>query len=131
MIIPHTSDSSVPFTDTDKMPDIPAILIEAAENFRRLCMTHKRQCFITVNPTDDVTGRGHIFWSFLSSKMSPTDSLEKRELTDAESNAFYYAIASGVRMVSNGQFALARRVPEEPKEPWQQDDDNPETPETS
>jgi len=96
-------------TDTDKLPDVPASLLEAAEKFRLECNKYKRQFFLTVNIDDSVEGKSYTFWSFLSGKMTPPSLLEsgeRRTLSPEEANAFYRMIHNGVLGVSGGRFMV-------------------------
>lgn len=113
MIIDHVPDpDGTPHaTDTDKLGDVPAALLEAAENFRRECIRYKRQFFLVLNPKDLPSGGAHTFWSYLSEHMTPPElfgeeTSKKRMTTEDEAQAFYSMIFRGVYGVSDGRFLV-------------------------
>ena len=114
MIIEHVPDpnNDPKITDTDKLGDVPAALLEAAETFRRECLKYKRQFFLVVNTNDNQSGNGHVFWSFASEHATPPNgddtnpSLTPRTLTPQEYQMFYSLISQGVMGISGNRMWL-------------------------
>jgi hypothetical protein len=65
MIIKHAPRSKTPETDTDKLADIPAMILEKSEELRELCCKNKRPVLILCNP-NGIGGTNDIksFWNF-------------------------------------------------------------------
>lgn len=114
MIIEHVPDENgnPKITDTAKLNDVPAALLEAAENLRLECLKYKRQFYLAINTTDNELGQSHTFWSFLSENLTPQNEIslkqasEKRQLDPKELQAFFRMIANGVRSISGGRYQV-------------------------
>lgn len=119
MIIEHSPQSQEPTTNTDKLADVPADLLEAAETFRQVCVKYRRQFFLTVNCDDDAGGKSYCFWSFVSEHMTPKDTAidvkkgERRNLSPDEFHAFYNMISRGLVGVSDNRAVVAFIDPQE------------------
>ena len=117
MIIKHVPDpdGNVRETDTDKLPDVNAELLELSERIRETCLKYKRQFFLVVNIEDDQAGKGHTFWNFRSAGATPDAQSEvdintRVQLTDKELKMFYGMISSGVFTLSNGNAVVMVRA---------------------
>jgi hypothetical protein len=64
--------------DTDKIPDIEAMIIEKAEEFRLMCIKTGCQCLVLVDPQGKMDGQSLCFWSTLTKAGETEDLNEKR-----------------------------------------------------
>ena len=123
MIIEHGSQSRESVTNTDKLADVPADLLEAAETFRQVAVKYKRQFFLCVNCDDNKSGQAYTFWSFISEHMTQKEvsiDVKKgnlRPLNSEEFHAFYTMIAQALRGVSSGKATVAFLAPPEEEKP--------------
>lgn len=64
MIIEHVPGLSYKEkTDTDKLPDVDAMILEKSEELRQLCCDAKRQCVILVDAKGLENGSATHFWN--------------------------------------------------------------------
>ena len=65
MIIEHIPgpDGKAPKTDTDKLTDTEAMILEKAEELRLLCFSVNRQCVILVDAKGAENGNSMHFWN--------------------------------------------------------------------
>ena len=63
MIIEHIPGSKKGKTDTDKLPDVEAMILEKSEELRQLCLNAKRQCVILVDAKGNENGDAMHFWN--------------------------------------------------------------------
>jgi hypothetical protein len=63
MIIKHTPDAKTPETDTDKLPDVEAMIMEKSEELRDLCFKSCRQMLLVVDAKGTGEGGGCQFWN--------------------------------------------------------------------
>lgn len=76
MIIKHLPSSDDGSTDTDKLPDIDALIIEKAEELRKLCFNAKRQCLIIADAKGLENGA---CFSFFNLQMKEGDMIKNIE----------------------------------------------------
>lgn len=112
MIIEHVPGSHVNATDTDKLPDVEAMILEKAEELRKLCFDTSRQVVIIVDAKGIEDGGGIHFWSFKlrSQKVQDTDTnsqplMDKEDIARSYQNLFRMINNFGGRM-SNGHVGL-------------------------
>lgn len=63
MKIEHVPHSNQEVTDTDKLSDIEAMILEKSEELRKLCFDTSRQAVIIVDAKGMVNGGGYQFWN--------------------------------------------------------------------
>lgn len=63
MIIKHVSQSQNEATDTNKLADTEAMILEKAEELRKLCFDECRQIVIVVDAKGMANGGGYQFWN--------------------------------------------------------------------
>jgi hypothetical protein len=63
MIIEHTPQSEKGVTDTNKLSDVEAMILEKAEELRKLCFDTSRQAIIVVDAKGEENGGGYQFWN--------------------------------------------------------------------
>ncbi len=63
MIIEHVPNSDNKATDTDKLSDVEAMILEKAEELRKLCFDTSRQAIIVVDAKGKENGGGYQFWN--------------------------------------------------------------------
>lgn len=108
MKISHAPSSIEKETDTDKLADVEAEILEAAEHLRDLCSKYRRQLLISVNAADK-SGKNMMFWSFLSERMSPAERGNvdgKVHLLPEEVQEFFSNLNYTVELISNGKFRI-------------------------
>jgi hypothetical protein len=85
-------------TDTEKLPDVEALILEKSEELRLICSNARRQCLIMVDAKGEENGVGTSFWSFLMKKgdfQNPED--KNRFMTNFINmiNAFLFRLSEG------------------------------------
>lgn len=78
MIIEHVPQSENKATDTDKLSDVEAMILEKAEGLRKLCFDTSRQAIILVDAKGKENGGGYQFWNM---------KLRSKELQDVKDGA--------------------------------------------
>jgi hypothetical protein len=63
MKIEHVPHSEKHVTDTDKLADVEAMILEKAEELRKLCFETSRQAIILVDAKGMENGGGYQFWN--------------------------------------------------------------------
>jgi hypothetical protein len=111
MIIKHVSEAVAPQTDTDKLSDVEAMILEKTEELRQLCFNAKRQCIIVVDSKGREDGGGMHFWNM---RMKDMDDVSDQQRLEQSSQQTQKAAANLFSMLnqfamtfSNGQLALA------------------------
>lgn len=111
MIIKHTPDAVNAQTDTDKLPDVEAMIMEKCEELRQLCFNSKRQILIIADAKGRENGVGCNFWNLRTSNMSDVKDMEKVNSDEEENKKAFinlFSMVSGFAMsMSGGQMALA------------------------
>lgn len=96
-------------TDTDKLPDIQALILEKAEELRLLCTNSSRQCVIIVDAVGyNDKGKATHFWNLKTN--------DKDDFTDPIIYAKAFAnlftmINIFVSTMSNGSYGVGQIVP--------------------
>ena len=98
MIIKHVADAVSPETNTDKLPDVEAMILEKAEELRKLCFDTNRQCAIVVDAKGSEEGNGFQFWNMKmkSKEMAEVKDGEKIKNDSEEINRAYTNLLSMV-----------------------------------
>ena len=60
MIVKHITGNE---TDTDKLPDVEAMILEKAEELRKICFDNNRQCVILTDSKGMRNGGFTSFWN--------------------------------------------------------------------
>lgn len=103
MKIKHSGISTISETDTDKLPDVDALIIEKSEELRLLCTTAKRQCLILVDANGKEDGSAHSFWNIQLKTGEPkTNAIDFAR----SANNMLTMINSYVYTFTNGQYII-------------------------
>jgi hypothetical protein len=106
MIIEHIPGSIKDKTDTDKLPDVEAMILEKSEELRQLCYNAKRQCVILVDAKGCENGNTTQFWNVrMKDDLGVND---KDYLSKVYSNLFTM-INIFVMAVSHGDLEIHRK----------------------
>lgn len=92
MIIKHVPDAKTPVTDTDKLPDVEAMIMEQAEALRQLCFNACRQMILVVDAKGEGTGNGCQFWNLKMPEMEGVVDGEKISNNTEDRNKAYQNI---------------------------------------
>jgi hypothetical protein len=103
MKITHT-DGKV--TETDKLPDVDAMILEKSEEFRNLCLDTKRQFVLLVDYKGGENGKSLSFWNL---KMKDTDTENPESMNKAYNN-FFDIINNFISGFTKGYLFLGRRA---------------------
>jgi len=106
MIIEHIPGSCKEKTDTDKLPDVEAMILEKSEELRQLCLDVKRQCVIIVDAKGNENGNAMHFWNM---KMKDeTDWNDKEYVSKIYSNLLTM-VNIFVGAISQGDLEIHRK----------------------
>jgi len=106
MLIKHVPGlSSSEVTDTDKLSDIEAMIMEKSEELRKLCFDSHRQCFILVDPKGLQNGLAASFWNFRIKDVN----LEDDEQRNKDFNNMLSCINQSVLFLSGGKYNITER----------------------
>ncbi len=96
MIIKHVPQADHPETDTDKLADVEAMILEKSEELRKLCFDTSRQMILVVDVRGSEDGRGFQFWNMKmkSKEMQDIPDGEKIKNDSEEKNRAYQNILS-------------------------------------
>lgn len=110
MLIPHVTGNN---TDTAKLADVEAMIMEKSEELRKICFDNNRQCLVLV----DAKGmRNGGFFSFWNLKEDDAPKVDKDGKWDPSLQLPSFAhMLHGVNVfvmeLTNGQVGLANRFP--------------------
>lgn len=98
--------------ETDKLPDITAMILEKSEELRKLCSDTGRKCLILADAHGRDDGTATSFWSFMSKNFNatPVDSPGPILIPMIEVQKFMCSIDSFVNGISNGQYRVLHVV---------------------
>lgn len=118
MIIKHVNEVSISEqTDTDKLGDVSATILEAAEALKVMCTKYQRQCIITINTDDSPSGRMFMFYNFISEHMSPpTEEGIRPPLQETETKPFFAMLNRAVHAISQGRMMVVNNPDHIPPE---------------
>lgn len=88
MIIKHVPNAEIPETDTDKLSDIEAMILEKSEELRQLCFDAQRQMVIVVDAKGLENGTGMKFWNMKMKNMAG-DDLQQMENNEDKNKAIF------------------------------------------
>ena len=94
MIIKHTPDAKTQETDTNKLPDVEAMIMEKSEELRELCFNACRQMLLVVDAKGEQKGGGCQFWNMKTPPIKDVPDGEKMVNDTEEKNRAYQNILS-------------------------------------
>jgi hypothetical protein len=103
MKIHHIQGSRNPSTDTNKLPDIEALILEKSEELRKLCNEAKRQCLIVVDAKGKEDKTAFSFWNI---QMRDGDPLNNQEDHARAFNNLFGCIHQYTMTMTHGQVGL-------------------------
>jgi hypothetical protein len=101
MIIEHVMNAGV--TDTDKLSDVEAMIMEKSEELRKLCFDSHRQCLILVDPKGAQIGSVASFWNFRTTpEKTEDDEQRNKDFQNLMSciNVFVLQVTGGMYNIS-------------------------------
>lgn len=108
MIIKHTNGLD-PETNTDKLCDTDALILEKSEELRELCSKSNRQCIIVVDANGRENGDGYHFWNLAMKHMG--DSMSPPEAQKAIKNILDMA-NNFTTLITEGKFVVSLKTEE-------------------
>lgn len=102
MKLNHVPFSEVTETDTDKLADVDALIMEKAEELRSLCFSAKRQCFISVDACGMENGSSFAFWNLV---MKTEDATTETGFVKALNNLLN-SLNGSIFKLTNGKVGL-------------------------
>ena len=111
MIIKHAPQSIENETNTDKLCDIDAMILEKSEELRKLCFDSSRQLILSVDAKGKENGTGYCYWN-IKTKSTTMKNVDGEMVLLTEDNTFainnIFKMANQfVMSLSNGQFTVA------------------------
>jgi hypothetical protein len=104
MIIKHTNVSDEKITDTDRLSDVEAMILEKAEELRKLCFDTSRQAIIIVDAKGRENGGGYQFWNLKLKSEELKDVKEKEYINNDDLEVKKRAFENILQMAN--QFTL-------------------------
>lgn len=106
MEINHTTGH---VTNTDQLSDVDSMILEKAEELRKLCLDSKKQCnlMVDIGPSFDKP-KPYSFWSI------PCGNKDMEVTTDKSDcyGRFYYLTDYHLRSISGNIFRVEKMLPE-------------------
>jgi hypothetical protein len=100
MIINHVPElSPIKQTDTDRLPDMEAMIVEKAEELRKLCYNARHQCVLLVDAKGAEDGGSY---SFFNVEMKTTDVMNNAEDKNKAYSNMIFFIDSFLANISRG-----------------------------
>jgi hypothetical protein len=102
MIIKHTLQSSVNETDTDKLPDVEAMILEKCEELRELCRNSRRDAIFLTDTKGWRNGNCHVFYN-----ISVKDENNLHEEVDKGIINILNIMNTFVKTITSGKYAIS------------------------
>jgi len=103
MKINHSPGSKVETTDTNKLPDIDALILEKSEELKQLCSDSRRQCLVIVDAKGAEDGSSYSFWNLQMQNGDPRNNED--DLKYAADNLLI-CVDKFVKSMTGGQVGL-------------------------